>query len=211
MPRGIYRSGLARLDLPTGGEPEGRRAARCPAEFHKWHQKTLIGVSLKVIAPTGQYDQTKLINWGENRWAFQPELGYSGVGAKSLLDAYGGVWFYTLNPNFFDHNNFVPGRKRPVGEPDWRLRRSPELRLEDAHLGIAGRQLLVRRDLQLERRRHIRQPAKPVRASDSPDRSSWTNTKTIKFSYSDGAYIRVGGNYQSVSVAWQWSWIGRPK
>ena len=29
------------------------------------------------LAPTGQYDPTKLINWGTNRWSFKPEFGYS--------------------------------------------------------------------------------------------------------------------------------------
>jgi hypothetical protein len=43
----------------------------------KWHQKMLLGTSLKVTAPTGQYDPTKLINWGANRWGFKPEFGYS--------------------------------------------------------------------------------------------------------------------------------------
>jgi hypothetical protein len=76
VPEGIHRSGLLdstyRLAVNLKGGPPLE-----PAEFHKWHQKTLIGVSLKVVAPTGQYDQTKLINWGANRWAFRPELGYS--------------------------------------------------------------------------------------------------------------------------------------
>jgi hypothetical protein len=35
--------------------------------------------------------------------------------------------------------------------------------------------------------------------------------QSIKISYSDGTYIRFGGNYQSVSAAWQYSWLGRPK
>jgi hypothetical protein len=34
--------------------------------------------------------------------------------------------------------------------------------------------------------------------------------QSLKFSYSDGAYVRFGGNYQNVSVAWQYSWVGRP-
>ena len=33
--------------------------------------------------------------------------------------------------------------------------------------------------------------------------------QSMKVSYSDGTYIRFGGNYQSVSVAWQYSWIGK--
>ena len=49
-----------------------------------------------------------------------------------MLDAYGGVRFYTLNPNYFGHNNFVPGSQdqsqTPVGtfeghlSYDWKLR-----------------------------------------------------------------------------------------
>jgi hypothetical protein len=35
--------------------------------------------------------------------------------------------------------------------------------------------------------------------------------QSLKFSYSNGTYIRFGGNYQTVSVAWQYSWLGRPK
>jgi hypothetical protein len=35
--------------------------------------------------------------------------------------------------------------------------------------------------------------------------------QSIKISYSTGTYIRFGGNYQSVAVAWQYSWIGWPK
>jgi len=34
--------------------------------------------------------------------------------------------------------------------------------------------------------------------------------QALKFSYSNGAYIRYGGDYQNVSVAWQYSWQGRP-
>ena len=32
----------------------------------------------------------------------------------------------------------------------------------------------------------------------------------LKLSYSRGAYIRFGGNYDTYSVAWQYSWQGRP-
>ena len=72
----IYRSGLldftARLAVNLKGGP-----AMQPKEFAKWHQKMLLGASLRIVAPTGQYDRTKLINWGINRWAFKPEFGYS--------------------------------------------------------------------------------------------------------------------------------------
>ena len=69
-----YRSGLLdtvfRFSVNVKGAP-----AMAPGEYSKWRQKTLVGFSFKVVAPTGQYDPTKLINWGANRWAFRPELG----------------------------------------------------------------------------------------------------------------------------------------
>ena len=39
----------------------------------------------------------------------------------------------------------------------------------------------------------------------------YSKHQSVKIAYSDGAYIRFGGNYQNVSVAWQYSWFGRPK
>jgi hypothetical protein len=38
-----------------------------------------------------------------------------------------------------------------------------------------------------------------------------TKNQSLKFSYSGGTYTTFGGNFQSVSAAWQYSWIGRPK
>ena len=34
---------------------------------------------------------------------------------------------------------------------------------------------------------------------------------TVKISYSDGTYISFGGNYQNLSVGYQFSWVGKPK
>jgi len=72
----VYRSGLLdstyRFSVNLMGGP-----AMDTREFSQWKQKTLLGVSLKVIAPTGQYYPTKLVNYGGNRWAFKPELGLS--------------------------------------------------------------------------------------------------------------------------------------
>ena len=89
-----YRSGLfdsvVRVSVNLVGGP-----AMSLREMRTWKQKTLLGVSLKVIAPTGQYDPTKLINLGTNRWAFKPELGLSRRWGNWVLDAYGGVWFCT--------------------------------------------------------------------------------------------------------------------
>jgi len=38
-----------------------------------------------------------------------------------------------------------------------------------------------------------------------------TKHQSLKFSYSNGTYIRFGGNYQNVSAAWQYSRLGKPQ
>jgi hypothetical protein len=61
----------------------------------------ILGASLKVVAPTGRYDEQRLINVGANRWAAKFELGYMTVLApKWLLEFEAGVWVYGDNDDF---------------------------------------------------------------------------------------------------------------
>lgn len=199
----IYRSGLTdttyRLAVNLKGGPPLE-----PPEFHKWRQKTIIGVSLKVVAPTGQYDPAKLINWGGNRWAFKPELGYSQRWGKWVLDGYGGAWFYTLNPNYYTGVN--QQSEKPVGaleghlSYDWKLRTWVSL---DGNFWFGG--VTALNGIQnLE----TRQTSSRIGVTGSV---KLDKHQSLKMSYSNGAYARFGGNYKNLSVAWQWSWIGRPK
>ena len=112
----LYRSGLVdsvfRLSVNLKGAP-----AMPVQKYLKWKQKVLLGASLKVIAPTGQYDPTKLINWGTNRWSFKPEFGYSQRWGKWVLDGYAGVWFFTTNSDFWSRNIYYPGTRSQTQEP----------------------------------------------------------------------------------------------
>jgi len=65
------------------------------AEMARAPRRTILGVSLNVVAPTGQYDPEKLINLGTNRWAFRPEFAVSQpIGQRWLVDAYAGLWLF---------------------------------------------------------------------------------------------------------------------
>jgi hypothetical protein len=75
--------------------------ALSPAEFAKWKQRTTLGASLSVVAPTGEYDATKLVNIGSNRWSFKPELGVSIPLGNWFVEASAGVWLFTDNDEFF--------------------------------------------------------------------------------------------------------------
>lgn len=69
-------------------------------EFAKQPRGRSMGVSLTVLAPTGQYDPTRIINFGANRWGFKPEIGYSSIKGRWILDAALGVWLFTVNDDF---------------------------------------------------------------------------------------------------------------
>ena len=178
-------------------------------EFRSWHQKTLVGASLLVTAPTGQYDPTQLINLGTNRWGFKPEIGVSRCWGKWILDAYGGVWLFTMNPEFFSHNNHYSGvntlSQNPIGATEMHFSYDfkPGVWVSfDANYWYGGRLRL----------NGVEKPGSLLSDSRMGVTGSIRVTRhnSLKLSYSDGIYIRLGGNYQTVSVAWQYSWLGRP-
>jgi hypothetical protein len=203
-----YRSGLLdtayRLSVNLKGGP-----ALPLQDFRKWHQKTLIGASLRVVAPTGQYDPAKLINWGSNRWAFKPEIGYSGRWGNWIADLYGGVWFFTKNPEFFSRNAYYPGTQaqtqKPIGSIEAHLSYDVKPRLWvslDGNFWYGGRT-----SLNGVENPFTRQTSSRMGLTGSVPLS---RHQSLKFSYSFGAYISFGGDYLNLSAAWQYSWFGRP-
>jgi hypothetical protein len=205
-PAHAYRSGLLDSFLRFSVNLKGGPAMK-PAEYMKWKQKVLIGASLKIVAPTGQYDPTRLINWGNNRWGFKPELGYSERWGRWLLDSYAAVWFYTTNPEFFSYNIYFPGARyqtqQPIGafEGHFSYDFKPRLWVSlDGNFWFGGKTSLngVVNPITLQR-------SSRVGATVSVP---FTKHQAIKISYSNGAYISYGGDYQNVSVAWQYSWLG---
>ena len=59
-----------------------------------------MGASLKVMAPFGQYDETKIVNLGANRWAVTPEIGMSRAFGPLLLELAAAATWYTENDDF---------------------------------------------------------------------------------------------------------------
>ena len=63
--------------------------------------KPILGVSLKVVAPTGDYEEDRLINVGANRWAAKLEVGSIVVlNPKWLLEFEAGAWTFADNDDF---------------------------------------------------------------------------------------------------------------
>jgi hypothetical protein len=70
-------------------------------EFMSYRQSTVVGASLAVTAPLGQYFPERLINLGTNRWSLAPRLGASQVLGRWLVEGHASATFYTTNDDFF--------------------------------------------------------------------------------------------------------------
>jgi hypothetical protein len=73
-------------------------------EYMKYKDETIVGASLVISIPTGQYFEDRLINLGTNRWGFKPELGISRRFGNFYSELYAGVWFYTANTEYLKTN-----------------------------------------------------------------------------------------------------------
>jgi hypothetical protein len=204
----LFRSGLVdsvyRLTVNLKGG-----LAMPPQEFIKWQQKLLIGVGLKVIAPTGQYDPTKLINWGANRWSFKPEFGFSQRWGNWVVDGYAGMWFFTTNHDFWSRNAYFPGTRsqsrKPIGAFKGHLSYDfkPGFWVSlDGNFWVGGTTTVDGVESPLTKQTNS--------GLGGTGAIRIAKHQSLKFGYSNGTYIRYGGNYQNVSVGWQYSWLGRP-
>jgi Putative MetA-pathway of phenol degradation len=203
-----YRSGLFDTAFRFSMNLMGG-AAMDVQDFRKWRQKTIIGASLRLVTPTGQYDPTKLINYGANRWGFKPEVGVSRRWGHWVLDGYAAVWFFTTNHEFFSHNQFSPGtnvqKQQSMGAFEGHLSYDVRPRLWasfDGNFWVGGRTTL----------NGVESPNSLQKNSRIGGTVSIPMSKhqALKFSYNRGAYIRYGGNLNNVSAGWQYSWQGRP-
>jgi hypothetical protein len=167
-------------------------------EFASWNKKTVIGASVVVVAPLGQYDTAKLVNIGSNRWSFKPELGWSHRFGHWVLDAYGGVWVFT------DNKTFYPGRRTrsqaPIISTQFHLSYNIRPRLwagVNANFYSGGRTSIdgvPNQDLQ-KNSRFGGTLSIPL-----------TRRQSFKFAYSTGAYTTIGADFQAFAVGWQYFW-----
>ena len=205
----VRRSGLGDGAVRFSVNLTGAPAMKVP-QFLKWKQKRLLGASLLVQFPSGQYDPTKLINIGANRWGFKPEVGFSGRRGNWVFDVYGGVWIFTTNPEFFCHNSYFSGTRyqnqEPIGATEVHLSRDfgkGTWVSADANFWYGGKTSL----------NGVESPDTLQKNSRVGATAAFRVSKhqSLKLSYARGAYIRLGGNYQTVAVAWQYAWIGASK
>jgi hypothetical protein len=199
----ISRSGFSdmrmRLSVLVIGAP-----ATTAAKFAKVKQKTILGISLTISAPTGQYFPDKLINLGTNRWAFKPELALSQpLGKRWLIDVYTGLWMFTNNNKFFTGKSIRT--QDPLGSFQGHLSFTirPKMWLALDATYYTGGNSSIDGVIKDDRQNNSRIGATfvfPVLKNSS-----------LKLAASTGAVVRAGADFNTFSIGWQTAWMDKPK
>jgi hypothetical protein len=196
VPRTVdgFANSALRLSINLYGAP-----ALTLKEFAGWEQDVIIGASFRVTAPWSQYDDSKLINIGTNRWSFKPEVGISKAIGPWTLEGTAAATLYTDNNDFF-------GGKTLSQAPLYSLQghlvygfHSGIWASLDATYFVGGRTTVndvLNSDLQ-QNWRLGGTLAFPVNRENS-----------IKLYASSGVSSRTGNDYDLIGVAWQYRWGG---
>jgi hypothetical protein len=168
-------------------------------EFAGWEQDLIIGASLRVMPSWGQYDASKVVNIGTNRWSFKPEIGISKAVGPWTLEAQAAATFFT------DNEDFYGGNKR-AQDPLYSLQghliygfRSGIWTSVDATY-FAGGRTTINGVLNYDLQQNWRLGATLALPVD--------RLNSIKFYASSGVSARTGNNYDAVGIAWQYRWGG---
>jgi hypothetical protein len=183
-----------RLSVNLYGAP-----ALSPEAFASYRQDLVVGASLQVTAPVGQYDRTRLVNIGTNRWSLKPELGVSKAIGRWTLEWAVAATLYTDNDDFFN------GRRRsqdPLYSTQGHLIyafRSGVWGALDATYFTGGRTTLdgeQKNDLQ-KNWRIGGTLAFPIDRRNS-----------LKIYGSTGVSARTGNDFDLFGIVWQYRWGG---
>jgi Putative MetA-pathway of phenol degradation len=166
-------------------------------EFANYKQDLIIGASLQVSAPLGQYDDSKLLNLGNNRWSFRPELGISKAWGPWTVEVAPSVTFFTDNTDFYNANTFAQAPIYLVrADIIYSFESGVWLSLDGTYF-TGGRTTVngVRDDNEQTNTRAGLTLALPVDRSNS-----------IKLNVSTGISTRTGSEFSAVGLAWQYRW-----
>jgi hypothetical protein len=168
-------------------------------EFPAFRQGLIVGAALQVSAPLGQYDDTRLINVGSNRWFFKPSFGASKAVGPWILEGSAAVTLYTDNTDFFGGTT---REQDPLYAAEAHVIRSFSHGIWgslDATYFTGGSTKVdgvAKRDLQRNWRAGATL-ALPINARNS-----------VKLYASSGVAARTGNNFDLLGIAWQYRWGG---
>ena len=195
----VDRSGLSdmrfRFSMLLAGAPAMTAQQMATSPRHP-----IIGTSLTVSAPTGQYSPQRLINLGTNRWAFKPEAALSyPIARRWLVDVYAGLWLFTNNGSYY------PGTSQ---------RTQARMEALQAHVSYSlSLKAWAAFDATWYAGGEASVDGVPKGSRESNSRVGATlvfpigSRHAIKVAGSTGAIVRSGADFTTFSVGWQTGWL----
>jgi Putative MetA-pathway of phenol degradation len=168
-------------------------------DFKNYKQDLIVGASLQVSLPSSQYDPSRVVNIGTNRWSFKPEVGISKALGPWTLEFQAAVTLFTDNTDFFGGNT---RSQDPIystqGHAIYGFRSGIWGSLDVTYF-TGGRTTLegTRSDDLQENWRVGGTLAFPVDLHNS-----------VKLYASNGVSARTNNNYDLIGIAWQYRWGG---
>lgn len=173
-------------------------------KFAQVKHKTILGMSVTVTAPTGQYFSDKLINLGTNRWAFKPELALSHpMGKRWLIDVYTGLWLFTANNQFYTGKSLRTQQPMGAFQAHLSYNFTPKMWLAFDATYYTGGESSINNVIKDDRQNNSRIGATfvfPV-----------FKRSFLKLAASTGAIIRAGADFNTFSIGWQTTWMDKKK
>ena len=201
--KGLLLGQTQERNLAGFGDPVVRVAvnlygarAMTPAEFAKYRPHTVVGVSLAVSGPLGQYDSNRYINIGRNRWAFKPELGISSTQGHWTVEGDFSASVFT------DNDDYVNGSTLEQA-PIWAVQ---------GHLMYTFRYgLWIAADGNYWSGGRLTTNGAPASQQLGNSRAGLTlalpiRKRQIRFAYSFGAFTRLGGDFHSFGASYTYAW-----
>lgn len=194
----VERTGLADSQVRFGINLHGAPALTL-TDFIRQKRRTVLGASLTTVFPLGQYDSNKVINLGNHRWAFKPELGISRTVGHWTFQGYAGIWL------FADNDDFTNGHLRSQ-EPLTSFQFHVEYQFRprmwvafNSNFYSGGRTSIDGvKNFDFQKNSRVGVTASvPV-----------GQRQAIKAAVSKGAITTIGADFLSVSVAYQYTWGG---
>jgi hypothetical protein len=167
-------------------------------EFRDYHQDFVMGASLKMTAPLGQYDNTRLINVGQNRWSFAPELGMSKTFGPLIVEVAGAVTLFTNNDDVKGQTLEQDPIYSVQGHLIYTFPKMIWVALDGTYY-LGGETTVggVRKNNELANSRLGGTLAFPVNKRNS-----------LKIYASAGISTRTGSDFNTYGLAWQYRWGG---
>jgi hypothetical protein len=189
-----FANSLLRLSINLHGAP-----ALTLKEFANYKQDWIVGAAVRVSAPLSQYDPSRVVNIGDNRWSIKPEVGVSKARGQWTLEITAAATFYTDNKDFFGGEIRSQAPLYSSQAHAIYSFRSGIWASLDATYFAGGRSTLggiLSNDLQ-QNWRVGSTLALPVDIHNS-----------VKLYASMGVLARTGNNFSLIGIAWQYRWGG---